>query len=92
MTTGIGVLTLDRDLRIQSWNNWLANATGLEERAVRGRLLTEFAPPSRAGFIHEVLTEVIGQGTTRVLSPALHHCVIVCPPPRTSRSVCSLAR
>jgi HEAT repeat protein len=85
VATGIGVLTLDRDLRIQSWNNWLATATGLDEAAVRGRLLTEFAPPSRTALIHEVLTEVIGHGTTRVLSPALHHCLIVCPPRKPSR-------
>jgi HEAT repeat protein len=85
VATGIGVLTLDRELRIQSWNNWLATATGLTEAAARGRLVTELAPPARAALIHEVLTEVIGHGTTRVLSPALHHCLIVCPPPRLSR-------
>jgi PAS domain S-box-containing protein len=83
--SGIGVLTLDRDLRIQSWNHWLVTATGLTEAAVRGRRATEFAPPARTALLHEVFTEVVEYGTTRVLSAALHHCLIACPPRTASR-------
>jgi HEAT repeat protein len=80
VSSGIGVFTLDRDLRIRSWNQWLVAATGLPEADVRGRLATEFAPSSRAALLHEVLTEVLDTGVTRVLSPALHRCIVVCPP------------
>src|SRR6186997_3621005 len=79
-STGIGVLTLDRALRIQTWNHWLEAATGLAEGAVRDREVTELSPPARQTVIREVCAEVIEQGTTRVLAPAIHQALIACPP------------
>ena len=79
---GIGVLTTDADLRVRSWNDWLASATGLPEarRSAAGPLDRAVRPgPTRPGR-DELLDEVVGTGTTRVLAPAFHHYLIPCPP------------
>jgi HEAT repeat protein len=77
---GIGVITLDTDLRIRSWNGWLAQATGLPESAVRGRPVTGIVPPPSAEFIQAELAEILKTGSARVLAPALHRCFVRCAP------------
>jgi HEAT repeat protein len=76
----LGVVTIDRAGTIQSWNDWLALATGLAERDVRGRALLSLVVPARADAAGALLEEVLSAGTTRVLAPAFHHCLIPCPP------------
>ena len=76
----LGVVTIDRAGTIQSWNDWLACATGLAERDVRGRALLSLVVPARADAARGFLDEVLSTGTSRVLAPAFHHCLIACPP------------
>ena len=76
----LGVVTIDRAGTIQSWNDWLACATGLAERDVRGRALLSLIVPARADSARVFLEEVLSTGTSRVLAPAFHHCLIACPP------------
>lgn len=75
---GIGVLTLDRALRIQTWNGWLEAATGRDAASTRGRDIADLAVPARAGLLRDLCSDVVEQGTTHVLAPALHGCLIAC--------------
>ena len=77
---GFGVLTTDVELRVRSWNDWLQAATGLLEHDVQGRPLIDLVPPGRRDLIREVLDEVVGTGTPRVLAPAFHKYFLLCPP------------
>ena len=77
---GLGLLTTDRELVVRSWNSWLADATGLAEGQVQGRLLLELVPAERRDAYGDVFAEVLETGASRVLAPAFHHYLIVCPP------------
>src|SRR5687768_15531529 len=77
---GVGVLTTDRDLRVRSWNPWLAAATGQSEDRVLGRSLEELTGGPTSVWYHELFVEVIDSGTPRVLAPAFHRFLIPCPP------------
>ena len=85
VSPGIGVLTTDTDLRIRSWNEWLSSATGLSEAAVLGRSLLDLLPEDRTETLGELLREVVGRGTSRVLAPAFHRYLISCAPRVPSR-------
>jgi HEAT repeat protein len=77
---GIGLITLDVELRIRSWNQWIASATGLPEDVVKGRPLLDVVPATRVELLRDVLGEVVSSGVTRVLAPALHHYILLCAP------------
>jgi len=79
-TTGLGLLTTDRDLVVRSWNTWLAEATGLDEGAAQGRSLLDRLPAERRDLYRELFAEVLQSGVSRVLAPAFHHYLIACPP------------
>jgi HEAT repeat protein len=81
---GFGVITLDLQLRISSWNEWMVATTGVPDATARGRNLTEFVVASRVDLIAEVLTDVVHSGVSRVLVPALHRFLFLCPPPRAN--------
>jgi HEAT repeat protein len=84
-SAGLGVVTLDRALTIQSWNEWLASATGLPEGDARGRTLLSLVAAERAEIIRAFLDEVLSSGTSRVLAPAFHRYLIACPPREPAR-------
>jgi HEAT repeat protein len=79
-TSGLGLLTTDRELVVRSWNAWLADATGLGEAQAQGRSLLELVPAERRDVYGEVFSEVLESGVARVLAPAFHHYLIPCPP------------
>ncbi|HEU5256904.1 MAG TPA: HEAT repeat domain-containing protein [Vicinamibacterales bacterium] len=80
----LGVVTIDRAATIQSWNHWMASATGVSENEVRGCGLLSVITPARAEVFRAFLDEVLSTGTSRVLAPAFHHCLIPCPPRQPS--------
>ena len=75
-----GLFTTDRDLRIRTWNKWLAGATGLQPDAVVGELLMDIIPSlSERGFdayYHDALG-----GEVRILSHTLHRYLVPCAQP-----------
>ena len=79
-TTGLGLLTTDRDLVVRSWNTWLADATGIDEQAAQHRSLVELLPVERRDLYRDLFAEVLQTGASRVLAPAFHHYLIACPP------------
>ncbi len=81
----IGVLTIDNELRIRSWDRWLESATGLSESEVRGQLLQELFPHVRDKGIVDRLLNVIRMGQVEILVPSFHKYLIPCPPQKPSR-------
>ena len=81
---GVGVLTTDRELRVCSWNPWLAAATGRDEAQVLGRALEELTGGPTSAWYHDLFAEVLESGTPRVLAPAFHRFLIPCPPQEPS--------
>ena len=80
----LGVITIDRAGTIQSWNDWLASATGRDEKDACGRALLALVAPGRTEIIRAFIDEVLSTGTSRVLAPAFHHWLIACPPRQPS--------
>ena len=73
-----GLFTTDRELRIRSWNKWLATATALQSDAVIGERVTDIFPSlAERGldvYYHEALA-----GQSKVLSHTLHRYLLPCP-------------
>lgn len=76
----LGILTTDRDLVVQSWDDWLVAATSIAAAAARGRRIGELAPPLDEPRFAARLEETLATGAVQVLSPAFHRGVIPCPP------------
>jgi HEAT repeat protein len=77
---GLGLLTTDGELRVRSWNSWLAAATGVAEAQATGRPLLELIPIDKRDLYGDVFAEVLERGAPRVLSPAFHHYLFSCAP------------
>ena len=76
---GFGVLTIDVELRVRSWNDWLQAATGLLDGRP-GAAPHRPVSSGRRDLLREVLDEVVGTGAPRVLAPAFHQYFLLCPP------------
>jgi signal transduction histidine kinase len=66
-----GVITTDREFRIQSWNRWMERHDGREAGAVLGRNLFELYPDLRQRGLGSSLERAL-RGEVTVLSTALH--------------------
>ena len=77
-----GIFTTDADLRIRSWNRWLAHQSGLSPERVVGRLLVEVFPDVQVRRLDEHFRRALA-GEVCVLSTALHRYLL--PLPTTAR-------
>ncbi|HEU4721553.1 MAG TPA: PAS domain-containing protein, partial [Gemmatimonadaceae bacterium] len=75
-----GVFTTDAALVVQSWDRWLAAATGLAEEEVRGRPLVELFPELEQRGLLARLRRVSETGEVAVLAPAFHEYLLPCAP------------
>jgi HEAT repeat protein len=78
---GLGVFTTDASLRVQTWNPWLEEASGIPAAGARGRLLSELLPDLDERGLLAAYERVLAEGAIEVLAPALHGYLIPCPPP-----------
>jgi HEAT repeat protein len=75
-----GSFTTDCSLVVQSWDRWLATATGIAEEEARGRSLAELFPDLEARGLLSRLRRVCEQGAVSVLAPAFHAYLLPCRP------------
>ena len=68
----IGILTTDRALVVQSWDDWLVAVTSIAADAARGRHLWELAPHVEERRFLARIEETLASGAVQVLSPAFH--------------------
>lgn len=78
----LGIFTTDERLIVRSWDDWLAETTGIPAEEAVGRPLTALIPDLEARRLLGRFRRVISQGTVEVLAPAFHHYLIPCPPRR----------
>ena len=76
----VGVFTTDAALVVQSWDRWIADATGIDEDAARGRGLAELFPELESRGLLGRLRRVADSGEVAVLAPAFHEYLLPCPP------------
>ncbi|HZV92213.1 MAG TPA: HEAT repeat domain-containing protein, partial [Caldimonas sp.] len=76
----VGIFTVDARLVVQTWDPWMAEATGIPADAALGRPLADVVPDLEARGVLAHLRSVLEHGTVEVLAPALHHYLIACPP------------
>ncbi len=76
---GTGFLTTDRYLVIQSWDEWLAQVTGISACQAVGQPINELLPDLEERGVLARLQRVVTQGTVEVLTPHLHGPLIPCP-------------
>ena len=81
----LGILTVDADLVIRMWDNWLAACSGIAAADAIGRPLAGVVPDLAARGLLERFTQVLRTGEVQVLAPAFHHYLIPCPPRHPSR-------
>lgn len=76
---GTGFLTTDRYLVVQSWDDWLAQITGIPPSQAVGQPLGELVPDLQERGLLARLQQVVTLGTVEVLTPHLHGPFIPCP-------------
>ena len=76
----VGVLTTDVGLVVQSWDAWIAAATGLPEEDARGRPLGELYPDLATRGLLDRVRRVVTSGEVAILASAFHGYLLPCPP------------
>lgn len=76
----IGIFTTDADLVIRSWDGWMAAATGIDAANAVGHPLDRLFPELESRRMLARFRKVLATGVVEILSPALHHYLIACPP------------
>jgi HEAT repeat protein len=84
-TQAIGIFTTDMDLRVRTWDAWLARITGISAAAAQARPLTALIPDLEQRNLLGRFRQVLSEGVVVVLAPALHGYLIPCVPQSPSR-------
>lgn len=79
----LGILTVDADLVVRTWDGWLSAHTGIADAV--GRPLTAVVPDLESRGLLQRFQQVLATGEVQVLAPAFHHYLIPCPPRQPSR-------
>lgn len=74
-----GIFTTDRDLRLVTWNAWLASHSGRAAAEVVGKLLTDLYPEIEDRRLRDRYRRALA-GEVSVLSAALHKHLLPFPP------------
>ena len=81
----LGRFTTDAALRVQAWDPWLVQSTGLDASKACGQSLADLFPElARRGLLAR-LQRVVTEGTVEILSPAFHKFLFACRPAAPSR-------
>ncbi len=76
----VGVFTTDTDLVVKSWDESLAQMTGISPEQARGQRLEALVPDLATRVPAESIREPLVSGAVQVLAPAFHKYLIPCPP------------
>lgn len=80
----IGILTVDADLVIRTWDAWMAANTGIAGSVACGRPLVAVIPDLATRGLLQRFEQVIASGEVQVLAPAFHHYLVPCAPRQPS--------
>ncbi|HET9454899.1 MAG TPA: HEAT repeat domain-containing protein [Gemmatimonadaceae bacterium] len=76
----VGVFTTDRALVVQTWDPWIAHATGIAESTACGVPIAELFPELLERGLLTRLRKVADEGVVELLAPAFHKYLIPCTP------------
>ncbi|HEY4307611.1 MAG TPA: HEAT repeat domain-containing protein [Gemmatimonadaceae bacterium] len=76
----VGVFTTDTALVVQSWDPWMAAATGLAESTAVGQRIVDLYPDLASRGMLGRLARIASGAGVEVLAPAFHKYLIPCPP------------
>ena len=79
----LGVVTLDRDLRVESWNRWMEIHSGVAAARITGAHLFEFFPTVESPVFLRSCRSVLRLGNYAFFSQKLHRCLFPFKPPRS---------
>ena len=85
MTPSLGIFTTDAQLRVRTWDDWLARVTGISADDARGKPLTTLIPDLEARGLLARFQRVLAEGSVQVLATAFHQYLIPCSPTIPSR-------
>jgi HEAT repeat protein len=85
MTPSLGIFTTDEQLRVRTWDDWLARVTGISADDARGKPLTALIPDLEAREQAARFQRVLAEGSVQVLATAFHQYLIPCSPTTPSR-------
>lgn len=74
------MFTTDRDLIVRSWDQWVADATGLSESAAIGQPLARLYPELAARGLLARLRRIADGAGVDALAPAFHKYLLPCAP------------
>lgn len=75
----IGVLLVDKDYRVQRWNQWLANKTGISTKQACGKLLTELFGGFNSPRLLSAIDLCIKHKSPQLISQTLNRFVLPIP-------------
>jgi len=67
-----GLIVLDRDCRVITWNAWMASAAGISADAAAGQPLEALFPTTSLGRLSTAMAEALESGASSVLTHALN--------------------
>ncbi|WP_128101846.1 sensor domain-containing diguanylate cyclase [Paenibacillus sp. DCT19] len=73
----MGILIIDRQLKVILWNGWLERFTGKSKEEVIGQNLLEVCPRFKLNMYQNILQNALYQGQSRFCSSALHKAFIL---------------
>jgi HEAT repeat protein len=81
----VGTFTADASLTVRTWDDSLAQASGIASAQAVGRPLIEVIPSIATRGLLTRFEEVVASGAVHVFSPGLHRYLLPCPPAAPSR-------
>src|SRR5688500_7188745 len=72
----LGLIVLDRELRIVTWNAWIASASGIPAAAASGRRLPELFPDAALGRLTSAASQALESGTSSILTHSLRSALL----------------
>jgi HEAT repeat protein len=81
----MGVFTTGADLRIRTWDAWLAEVTGITAEAAYGQHVSQIIPDLAERRLLARFERVVTEGVVEVLAPTFHQFLIPTPPRAPSR-------
>lgn len=80
-TVNIGLVILDRNLRVQEWNRWMTQQSGVAEKEILGASILEFFPSLDSPVFNRNCKSVLTFGNFAFFSQKLHGHLFPLPPP-----------
>lgn len=68
----LGIVVLDAQKRVRSWNAWFCAASEISADAASGKLLADIFPAAKSARLNSAIDAALGSGVSSLLTHALH--------------------